>query len=174
MGCSVVPLGATVGLPRETLQMPTTLRCENAKLPACIRHFQEAYVLSLESALYVRIQELPNGPKPLPLQSGFSMDTAYRALGMFNPSETSDAYFILSNDRNETWFICNRHVRTVALAPGDCAFRRPLEVFKGLNPARTEQGSRHPVEPDHGPEPMPPGPQPYPPQYDEGGNVMAQ
>lgn len=55
-------------------------------------------MLTLESALYVRVQELPHGPRPMPLQSGFSMDTAYRALGMFNPSETSDAYFILAND----------------------------------------------------------------------------
>lgn len=55
-------------------------------------------MLTLESALYVRIQEMPNRPIPLPLKSGFSMDTAYRALDMFNPSETSDAYFILAND----------------------------------------------------------------------------
>lgn len=93
-------------------------------------------MLSLESALYVRVQELPNGPKPLPLNSGFSTDTAYRALGMFNPSETSDAYFILSNDRNETWFICNRHLRTVAIAPGCCDFRRPLQDFAQQNPVR--------------------------------------
>lgn len=93
-------------------------------------------MLTLESALYVRIQEMPNRPIPLPLKSGFSMDTAYRALDMFNPSETSDAYFILANDRNETWFICNRHLRTVAIAPGSTDFRRPLQDFAGLNPLR--------------------------------------
>lgn len=92
-------------------------------------------MLTLEHALYVRIQELPQGPKPLPLQSGFSIDTAYRALGMFNPSETSDAYFILSNDRDETWFICNRHVRTVALAPQQHAFRLPLQQLQLPSPA---------------------------------------
>ena len=84
-------------------------------------------MLTLESGLYVRVQELPNGPKPLPLQSGFSSDVAYRALGMFNPSETSDAYYILSNDRDETWFICNRHLRTVALLPGSQQFRRGVQ-----------------------------------------------
>lgn len=94
-------------------------------------------MLTLESALYVRVQELPHGPRPMPLQSGFSMDTAYRALGMFNPSETSDAYFILANDRNETWFICNRHLRTVAIAPGCTDFRRPLQDFEGLNSLRS-------------------------------------
>ena len=83
-------------------------------------------MLTLEPALYVRIEQLPKGPWPLPLQSGFNAETAYRALGMFNPSETSDAYFILSNDRDEVWFICNRHVRTVALVPHQQALRLPL------------------------------------------------
>ncbi len=36
--------------------------------------------------------EVHNGPKPFPLQSGFSEHMAYRAIGLFNPSETSDAY----------------------------------------------------------------------------------
>ena len=69
----------------------------------------------LEQGLYLRISEMDNGPRPLPLQSGFNATSAYRALGLFNPSETSDAYYILSNDRDEIWFICNRHLRTVAL-----------------------------------------------------------
>ena len=83
-------------------------------------------MITLENGLYLRVQELQNGPKPFPLQSGFNPDTAYRALGMFNPSETSDAYFILSNDRDEVWFICNRHLRTVALAASNSALRVPL------------------------------------------------
>ena len=55
--------------------------------------------------------------------SGFSVSHAYRALGLFNPSETSDAYFVLSNDRDEIWFICNRHVRTYSLLPDELALR---------------------------------------------------
>lgn len=86
-------------------------------------------MLTLEQGLYLRVQELDNGPKPFPLQSGFSSDTAYRALGLFNPAETSDAYFILSNDRDEVWFICNRHLRTVALVPGTVDMRKPLHAF---------------------------------------------
>lgn len=78
---------------------------------------------SLESGLYVRIEELENGPKPFPLVSGFSASHAYRALGLYNPSETSDAYFVLSNDRDEIWFICNRHVRTYSLLPDELALR---------------------------------------------------
>ncbi len=84
-------------------------------------------MLTLESGLYVRIEELADGPRPMPLQSGFSRDTAYLSLGLFNPSETSDAYLILSNDRDEIWFICNRHVRTVHLDRHDTAFRKPLK-----------------------------------------------
>ncbi|WP_245557617.1 hypothetical protein [Deinococcus peraridilitoris] len=35
------------------------------------------------------------------LDSGFSKDVAYRVLGLFNPSETSQACLILANDRDE-------------------------------------------------------------------------
>ena len=84
-------------------------------------------MLWMEQGLYLRVQELANGPRPLPLQSGFSVDTAYRVLGGFNPSETSDAYYILSNDRDEIWFICNRHLRTGGLYQElhDFRFRLP-------------------------------------------------
>ncbi|MBG6247913.1 MULTISPECIES: hypothetical protein [Symbiopectobacterium] len=81
-------------------------------------------MLWLEQGLYLRIHELDNGPRPLPLQSGFSVGTVYRVLGCFNPSETSDAYYILANDRDEIWFICNRHVRVVALD-----LRYPLDLL---------------------------------------------
>jgi hypothetical protein len=85
--------------------------------------------MMIESGIYVRIQELEGGPQPLPSRSGFSNKTAYRALGMFNPSETSDAYFILCNDRDETWFICNRHVRIVGVFPSIRAVRLELCQF---------------------------------------------
>ena len=80
----------------------------------------------LETGLYVRIEELDGGSKPLPLSSGFSLGQAYRVLGLYNPSETSEAYFALSNDRDEVWFICNRHVRTYALFPDLQSFRVPV------------------------------------------------
>ncbi|MFT3719555.1 hypothetical protein [Pseudorhodoferax sp.] len=90
------------------------------------------HMLSLEPGIYLRVQELPNGPTPFPLRSGFGLDTAYRALGLFNPSETSDAYFILSNDRDEIWFICNRHLRCLGLLRGSQATRMPLEQARTL------------------------------------------
>ncbi|ADU72191.1 hypothetical protein [Pantoea sp. At-9b] len=83
-------------------------------------------MLWMEQGLYLRVEELAGGPRPLPLLSGFSLNTAYRALGCFNPSETSDAYFILSNDRDEVWFICNRHLRTEFIRMDCTAFRLPL------------------------------------------------
>lgn len=91
-------------------------------------------MLSLETGLYLRVQELSEGPHPRPLRSGFNTETAYRALGMFNPSETSDAYFIFSNDRDEVWFICNRHLRVVALRPDLTAVRLPLAEFSERRP----------------------------------------
>ena len=83
-------------------------------------------MLSFEPGLYLRVEQLVNGPKPLPLESGFNVDTAYRALGLFNPSETSDAYFIFSNDRDEIWFICNRHLRCIGLFPKSNMLRMSL------------------------------------------------
>ncbi|HMZ12443.1 MAG TPA: hypothetical protein PKW88_17130 [Plasticicumulans sp.] len=85
-------------------------------------------MIAYESGLYVRIEEFPGprAPLPRPLDSGFSPDVAYRVLGLFNPSETSDAYFILSNDRDEIWFICNRHLRTTGIRSGG-PLRLPLD-----------------------------------------------
>jgi hypothetical protein len=88
--------------------------------------------LSVEPGLYLRIEELKNGPLPLPLANGFSLDTAYRALGIYNPSETSDAYFIFANDRDEIWFICNRHLRAVSVQSDYCALRLSLSPALSL------------------------------------------
>lgn len=84
-------------------------------------------MLWLEQGLYLRIQQLDDGPRPLPLHSGFNLQTAYKVLGCFNPSETSDAYYILANDRDEIWFICNRHVRVVCINPENKDFRYLLQ-----------------------------------------------
>lgn len=95
-------------------------------------------MLTLETGLYLRVEEMPDGaPTPLPLRSGFNRETAYRALGMFNPSETSDAYFILSNDRDEIWFICNRHLRCLGLLADTRATRMTLAEAR----ARLEQSA---------------------------------
>lgn len=87
-------------------------------------------MISIEQGLYVRIEEMlgPRAPTPFPLQSGFVLESAYRVLGIYNPSETSDAYLILSNERDEIWFISNRHVRTLGFKSGT-VLRLPTRDF---------------------------------------------
>lgn len=101
--------------------------------------------ICVEPGLYVRIEELPNGPMPRPLSSGFSPGSAYRVLGMESFSETSETYLMLSNDRDEIWFISNRHVRTCALRPEETRLR--YTVAERAWPARSGQAMiERPVE----------------------------
>lgn len=51
---------------------------------------------------------------------------AYRILGIHSPSETGEAYLIVSNDRDEIWFVSNRHFRTLDLRPDTAALRLSL------------------------------------------------
>ena len=96
-------------------------------------------MIYIEPGLYVRVQQLAQRPPhPLPLESGFSVGVAYRALGIYSPSETSECYFILANDRDETWFISNRHLRVVGLFPEQKNLRFDLAVA----PLRRVAGSR--------------------------------
>ena len=39
-------------------------------------------MIHIEPGLYLRVQQLSERAPPLPLQSGFSLDVAYRALGI--------------------------------------------------------------------------------------------
>lgn len=93
-------------------------------------------MIAFENGLYVRIEELANGPAPLPTRSGFNTEQAYRVLGMFNASETSEAYFVLANDKDQMWFISNRHVRFVGVSK-ECMeprFELPSDLhFKNTN-----------------------------------------
>ena len=85
-------------------------------------------MISIADALFVVVKELggDRAPRPLPLSSGFSEGVAYRILGVHSPSETGEAYLILSNDRDEIWFISNRHFRTWEMRPETRALRMPL------------------------------------------------
>jgi hypothetical protein len=82
-------------------------------------------MIYVEPGLYVVIEQLETelAPIPKPLKHGFSKGVAYRALGAFSLSETGEAYFILSNDDDEIWFISNRHLRTYQVLPQTNAFR---------------------------------------------------
>ncbi|MDQ6622461.1 MAG: hypothetical protein M3Y86_03100 [Verrucomicrobiota bacterium] len=85
-------------------------------------------MMAIQDGLYVRIEEMAGdlAPNPKPLAHGFNKATAYRVLGGFSLAESADAFLILSNDRDEIWFISNRHLRTHALRPGTTEFRIPL------------------------------------------------
>tara|TARA_R110002049_G_scaffold20605_1_gene75670 strand:+ start:642 stop:959 length:318 start_codon:yes stop_codon:yes gene_type:complete len=87
--------------------------------------------LNYEKGLFVRMVELGKGPHPKPLSHGFSDHQAYRVLGIYNPSESGECWLILSNDREEIWYISQRHVRTVALQPDDLRFRVGLLEMTG-------------------------------------------
>ncbi len=91
-------------------------------------------MIHLEPGVYVRVQQLEGRAHPLPLQNGFSEGTSYRALGIYSPSETSECYFILANDRDETWFISNRHLRIVGVFPERRELRIPAATLRELRP----------------------------------------
>ena len=95
-------------------------------------------MLWIEPGLYVRIEQLqgPRAPMPHPLENGFNTHTAYRLLGLSNPSETADAYAILSNDADQMWFICTRHLRILGPLPANTAMRVALADV-GVSPAAT-------------------------------------
>ena len=53
---------------------------------------------------------------------GFDPAYAYKVLGLYNPSETSECYLMLANTRREIWFIPQRHTRAYGLLDGDALF----------------------------------------------------
>ena len=85
-------------------------------------------MITIESDLYVVIREMggEHSPQPRPLANGFSENVAYRVVGLSTPSETSEAYLILVNDREEIWFISNRHVRMHGVFAGINKMRFPV------------------------------------------------
>ncbi len=87
-------------------------------------------MIYIESGIYVVVKQLEQqrSPQPLPLDNGFSIDYAYRVLGIYSPSETSEAFLILSNDRDEIWFISNRHFHTHKILQHSEQFRVFLQT----------------------------------------------
>ena len=82
-------------------------------------------VMNFDPRLYVEIVPLDNGrpPEPHPiLQGRFDPAFAYKVLGIYNPSETSECYLMLANPEREIWFIPQRHTRAFALLEGDAFF----------------------------------------------------
>lgn len=85
--------------------------------------------MNFDSRLYVEIVPLesPHPPRPHPITEGrFDPNLAYKVLGVYNPSETSECYLMLANPDREIWFIPQRHVRAYALIDSD-QFSIPIE-----------------------------------------------
>jgi hypothetical protein len=103
-------------------------------------------MMAFNPQMQVRIEpfEGPRAPCPHPLESGFTHGRTYRVLGIHSPSETSEAYLILSNDRDELWFISNRHCRFAGLASAtDDAIARPIRQalpFPQIDPVAMRHG----------------------------------
>ena len=80
---------------------------------------------NFDPRLYVEIVPLENGrpPRPHPILEGrFDAGYAYKVLGIYNPSETSECYLMLANPRREIWFIPQRHTRAWKLIDSDELF----------------------------------------------------
>ena len=65
--------------------------------------------------VYINQMNGDRSPMPQPLSSGFSENKLYKVYGIYSPSETSECYFMLVNDKSEMWFISNRHLRFAGL-----------------------------------------------------------
>ncbi len=78
--------------------------------------------MDINSRLYVEIlpYDGPRSPHPHPIDDGhFDPRYVYKVLGMYNPSETSECYFVLANPDRQIWFIPQRHVRAYKLMDSD-------------------------------------------------------
>ncbi len=99
-------------------------------------------MIYIQQGLYVVIEQLEKqAAPPFPFENGFSRDVAYLVLGVFSLSETGEAYFILSNDRDEIWFISNRHLRTYKVIPDSHLFRIYLPKAKAEVDSRVNKKS---------------------------------
>ena len=74
--------------------------------------------MNYDPRLFVEIVPLETGhpPHPHPIRDGkFNPALAYKVLGIYNPSETSECYLMLANPDREIWFIPQRHTRAYKL-----------------------------------------------------------
>ena len=78
--------------------------------------------MDANARLYVEIHPYdgPHAPHPHPVRDGrFDPQLVYKVLGMYNPSETSECYFMLSNPQRQIWFIPQRHLLAYKLIDSD-------------------------------------------------------
>jgi len=95
--------------------------------------------MHINNKLYVEIFpfEGPHQPHPHPIDdAGFDPNLVYKVLGMYNPSETSECYFVLANPRRQILFIPQRHLLAYRLIDSDEFFLPREEPEQpGVRPA---------------------------------------
>ena len=88
--------------------------------------------MDINDRLYVEILPFdgPRSPHPHPIDDAhFDLRYVYKVLGMYNPSETSECYFVLANPDRQIWFIPQRHLRAYKLIDSDEFFlEKPATV----------------------------------------------
>jgi len=104
--------------------------------------------MDIDSRLFVEIHpfEGPRQPHPHPIRDGkFDPSYVYKVLGMYNPAETSECYFMLANPERQIWFIPQRHLLAYKLIDST-EFFLPREAAP--NKAHGKTLSRPPGEGD--------------------------
>jgi hypothetical protein len=97
--------------------------------------------MDINSRLYVEIHpfEGPHQPHPHPIQDGkFDPAFVYKVLGMYNPSETSECYFVLCNPARQIWFIPQRHLLAYRLIDSDEFFLAKGELERNARTAKQQ------------------------------------
>jgi hypothetical protein len=105
--------------------------------------------MDISERLYVEIvpYEGERVPQPHPIVDGhFDPKYAYKVLGMYNASETSECYFVLSNPERQIWFISQRHLRAFGLFDGDRLFFQKDDALNGSCPPSATNGKSHFVD----------------------------
>ncbi len=78
--------------------------------------------MDIDPRLFVEIHpmETERRPRPDPIEDGgFDPSFVYKVIGMYNPSETSECYFVLVNPKRQIWFIPQRHLLAYKLIDSD-------------------------------------------------------
>jgi len=103
---------------------------------------QNCWLMNINSRLYVEICPFdgPHPPHPHPIDEGhFDPQYVYKVLGMYNPSETSECYFVLANPQRQIWFIPQRHLLAYKLIDSDEFFIRKDELPVAQAPTVVQQ-----------------------------------
>jgi hypothetical protein len=87
--------------------------------------------MNYNSRLFVEIHPFEGDyqPHPHPIRDGhFDPALIYKVLGVYNPSETSECYFMIANPQRQIWFIPQRHLLAYRLIDSDEFFLTKAET----------------------------------------------